>query len=86
MSMTDFGRFNAVTTFHCAKCGEQLRLSYRPEGKPMESMEGACEQPTGAVMHHTKLSLWPCVSCMQDGKSAVEAFSRLMKLAAEFSK
>lgn len=73
-------RHMLISTFHCAVCGEQLNVSYRPDKSPKEgSSEG---QPTGAAMLQQRISIWPCRKCMQPAKDAAQAITTLMSLGA----
>ncbi len=79
----DSMRYNLVTTFHCANCGEPLKVTYRPDVKPQDGLQSTLEQPTGAAMVHQKVSVWPCHQCMEAGKQVVSALKALMQAAGE---
>jgi hypothetical protein len=74
-------RNQQVTTFHCAVCGEHLKVAYTPDARPKDGDER--DMPTGAAMLRTKLSIWPCQKCMQPAKDVSAALGVLAKIASQ---
>lgn len=77
--MNDSCRYNFVTTIHCARCGEQLKGTYKPDCNAKESLDGVSDQPTGAAMVHNRISVWPCKTCSSAAEEFCEAFKALQK-------
>ena len=69
-----------ISTFHCAVCGEQLKVSYNPDTPAKD--EEYSGMPTGAAMVHSRTSIWPCQKCMQPAKDAAQAISTLIGIGA----
>jgi len=77
--INDSMRSMHINTFHCAECGQQLKVTYKPATAPED--ESFAGLPTGAAMLHSRVSVWPCQKCLQPAKDAVQALTTLANLA-----
>ena len=68
----DSMRYNLVTTFVCAKCGNKLALSYQaPRGDEYapEKNDGI----TGAAKVEQRVAIRPCSKCYAEATKPIEA-------------
>ena len=86
MGTENHSRYFLVSKFYCARCGHQLRLSYRlPEGlrcidaDPYRHLDEQRE-PTGGTMMAQGTLLEPCEKCLEPVRVVKEAMQALGSL------
>lgn len=96
MNNGDFGRHNLITHFHCAECGNILKLTYgrkgsgvgkikKPEYGSDEYNEISKSEPTGGNCRHAEvIQIWPCKHCIEKytkpSQKLVEAINEINKV------
>jgi hypothetical protein len=76
----DVFRYNLVTKFVCANCGQQLRLSYEAP-KTTKYNQFADSGITGACKVEQDVSIYPCDSCYGEAIRPIKALADAMKAA-----
>ena len=70
-------RYNLVTTFRCATCGSQLRLTYdKPKCTPYQPE--ANDEITGAAKVENIIYLEPCQICVDEYRTPINALKNAL--------
>lgn len=76
----DYQRVSLVTRFICAKCGNQLRLSYtNPEKVILDKLS---REPQGAYAREEIITIHPCENCekpIRDFKKALATINYIVQ-------
>lgn len=77
--MQDSSRYNLVTNFNCAQCGDKLRLTY---DRPMPKGEYDPEKEdgiTGADKVEASIYIHPCNRCFSELKEPLDTLRKILK-------
>lgn len=79
MNNQDNSRYNLVTKFICAKCGEQLTMSYSaPAAKATGYNRDAEDGITGALKVENRIAIHPCRKCYSDAVAPMDAMRKAL--------
>ncbi len=70
--MSDSMRYNLVTRFVCAKCGDQLALTHQP-AKSNEYAPEKSDGITGAAKVEQAIGIHPCQRCYSEATEPIKA-------------
>ncbi len=78
--MSDSIRYNLVTSFVCAKCGNKLALSYERPKRRADYEPEKDDGITGAMKVEQAIAVHPCKRCYAAATEPIEALRRALKL------